>query len=129
MTVTWGAIKDAVLDPVGAIRWWWREWRWTSPECADCGVELMPRTPFGSRDWQRYMVHDHVWAAAGIGYLDGWLCIPCLEGRLGRPLTGADLEAVPLNDPDVDDDTDRLAELKHAAAQRNSQAGRKRRRT
>ena len=76
----------------------------------------MPVTPHSIRDWQRYMVTDDVWAAAGMTYLGGWLCIPCLEGRLGRPLTGADLEDVPLNELDADKDTARLAELKRAAA-------------
>ena len=50
--------------------------------CADCGVWLIPDTPVGIRDWQRYIVYDHVWRAAGMGPLDGWLCIPCLERRL-----------------------------------------------
>lgn len=34
------------------------------------------------------MVHDEVWAAAGLG--KGRLCVGCIETRLGRPLTRAD---------------------------------------
>ncbi|MGH8880472.1 MAG: hypothetical protein ACRD0P_24485 [Stackebrandtia sp.] len=103
------------------IRWWtrWRaRWQWPSQPCADCGVELIPDTPLDIRDWQTYMVHDRVWAAAGMAPLGGWLCIGWLEGRLGRPLTGADFP-LPLNDLDADKDIDWLAELKRAAAEHN----------
>jgi hypothetical protein len=60
--------------------------------CPDCGTDLMPDTPIGSQDWQRYMVHDQVWRDAGLKPRDGWFCIPCLEVRLHRPLTGADFK-------------------------------------
>jgi hypothetical protein len=63
------------------------------------------------------MVYEQVGRAAGVAPLDGWLCIPCLETRLGRRLVGADL---PLNDADVDDATPRLAELKRAAAEHHA---------
>jgi len=77
----------------------------TETLCPDCRTELMPHTPLGSHDWQRYMVHDQVWADAGLEPHGGWFCIPCLETRLGRPLTGADFPAdLPINDPDRDDD-------------------------
>jgi hypothetical protein len=84
--------------------------------CRDCDTNLMPNTPLGSKDWQRYMVHDQVWADAGMDQLGGWLCIPCLETRIARPLTGADLKPdLPLNCPDRDDDdTPQLAQLKRA---------------
>jgi hypothetical protein len=98
----------------------WSRWHWRPTPCADCRIKPMPNTPYGSRYWQRYMVYDHVWAAASMTELGGWLCIPFLERRLGRPLPGADFEPVPLNDPDVDDDTDRLAELKRAAAEHDA---------
>jgi hypothetical protein len=74
------------------------------------------------------MVCDNVWRAAGMGPLDGWLCIPCLERRLGWPLTGADFPPLPFNDLGADLDTHRLAELKHAAAQRNTTAAQRHRR-
>jgi hypothetical protein len=84
--------------------------------CPDCGTDLMPDTPIGSQDWQRYMVHDQVWRDAGLKPRDGWFCIPCLEVRLHRPLTGADFKDLPINDPDRDDDTPRLKTLKRSAA-------------
>ena len=83
--------------------------------CRDCFVVLLPDTPPGLEDWQQYMVHDDVWAAAGMRPNGGWLCVPCLQTRLGRPLSGDDLTAAPINDPDRYDDTPVLAALKVAA--------------
>src|ERR1700687_1632031 len=81
--------------------------------CVDCGTELLPDTPPGSKDWQRYMVHDQVWADAGLPrHRGGWICIPCLEARLHRQLTGSDFPDLPINRPGRDDDTDLLACLK-----------------
>lgn len=37
-----------------------------------------------------FMVFDSVWAAAGMNYKGGYLCLGCLEARLDRPLTSAD---------------------------------------
>lgn len=81
--------------------------------CLDCGVDVAPEPSQGR--WQWYMVRDAVWSAAGTGHLDGYLCVLCLEARLGRPLTGADFSDLPLNRPGFKDDTPRLAELKAAA--------------
>lgn len=83
--------------------------------CIDCGTATMPDTPIGSADWQRYMVKGDVWSLAGLRPHDGWMCIPCLQARLGRPLTGADFPALPMNRPGRDDDTPLLARLKVAA--------------
>jgi hypothetical protein len=84
--------------------------------CNDCAIEVMPDTPPGTNDWQWYMVTDTVWAATGVG--DGYLCIPCLETRLGRELTGADLKPeLPVNQPDFYEDTPRLAELKQQSVE------------
>ena len=44
-----------------------------------------------------YMVHDHVWQAAQAPER-GYLCIGCLETRLGRQLQRGDSLAMPLND-------------------------------
>jgi hypothetical protein len=55
--------------------------------CADCGEP---------GEW--YMVHDHLWCAAGMNPDDGFLCIGCLEGRLGRGLCCDDFTDVMLND-------------------------------
>jgi hypothetical protein len=64
-------------------------------QCVDCGVECLPDTPEGAADWQQYGVHDGVWAAAGRGR--GWLCVSCLEVRLGRSLSAADLIHAEIN--------------------------------
>jgi hypothetical protein len=111
------ALMDALLDPVGAIRWWLHRDRHHLPPtpCADCNVECLPNTPPHVRDWHRYMVHDHVWTAAGMGRPGGWVCLGCIEDRLGRPLTADDLADLPLNDLDGTKDVARLARLKLAA--------------
>jgi hypothetical protein len=62
------------------------------------------------------MVHDHVWAEAGMPLSelagDGlYLCVGCLEERLGRVLTRADFTDAPINEPDPWD-TPRLADRK-----------------
>ena len=43
-----------------------------------------------------YMVRDDVWQAAGLAPKDH-ACLPCLERRLGRPLTIDDFAPVPIN--------------------------------
>ena len=86
----------------------------TAPDpCTDCGLDTTPCT--GRRGcrhigkWEHYMVHDDVWATAGME--EGFLCVGCLEGRLGRELTAADFTPAPINDPDPWD-TPRLAARK-----------------
>lgn len=54
-------------------------------DCVDCGG-----------DAELYMVHDHVWP---VPFDFGWLCIPCLETRLGRRLAPTDFTDVPANTP------------------------------
>jgi hypothetical protein len=44
--------------------------------CHDCG-----RDTVAIGHW--YVVHDHVWAASGLGPADGVLCLACLQQRLG----------------------------------------------
>src|SRR2546430_1806617 len=60
----------------------------------------------GSRAF--YMIHDRLWERAGMAPKGGYLCIGCLEKRLGRRLRPADFTAAPLNDPSPWD-TPRLA--------------------
>ena len=48
-----------------------------------------------------FMVHDSVWESAGYSPYD-LACRPCLEKRLGRPLTMEDFTLVPLNFMNVD---------------------------
>jgi hypothetical protein len=57
--------------------------------CADCGRDTI--------GVEYYMVHDHVWAAAGMAddADSEFLCTGCLERRLGRPLSGGDFPAAP----------------------------------
>lgn len=64
-------------------------WKQSFP-CLDCRVEIYDIGEY-------YMVLDDVWAASGLAPDDGFLCIGCLETRLGRPLNGTDFLACPLN--------------------------------
>jgi hypothetical protein len=52
------------------------------------------------------MIHDHLWDAAGS--VDSYLCIGCLEIRLGRQLTAADFSPTGVNDLSIAD-TQRFA--------------------
>jgi hypothetical protein len=84
--------------------------------CADCGTFTAMR----GRPSEWYMVRDDVWEAAGmpaepacsidtfteyqayVADLSGrFLCIGCLEARLGRELTPADFTTAEVNDPAV----------------------------
>jgi hypothetical protein len=64
--------------------------------CHDCQVEVTARNA-------GYMVYDSVWAAAGMPTTrnppSGFLCVACLERRLGRELTIDDLTLALINDP------------------------------
>lgn len=55
--------------------------------CPGCGLNT-------ARLGESYMVKDEVWSAAGSK--DGWWCIGCLEGLIGRRLEPNDFESVPL---------------------------------
>lgn len=71
--------------------------------CWDCGINTCPLE--GDREY--YEVEDIVWHRAhGIGYgqtdngTEGYfLCIGCLEGRLGRKLKPLDFKDLPANRP------------------------------
>jgi hypothetical protein len=78
--------------------------------CVDCGFDTHPGTlnraeaekdaarqiAAGKRNWslpvtvdsqsETFMVHDHVWKAAGMEPWGGVLCVGCLEKRIGRRL-------------------------------------------
>jgi hypothetical protein len=81
--------------------------------CRDCRVDTLDMPGAYS---EYYMVHDHVWAQAGMTPLGGFLCLACLSRRLGRPLSGRDLWAGGCNDPDIGAPTPRMYALKLAAA-------------
>lgn len=70
----------------------------THTRCRDCGTETLPTA--WDRRAEYYMVHDHLWQAAGMGAVDGCLCIGCLEARLGRELAPDDFTDAPVNDPE-----------------------------
>ena len=78
--------------------------------CIDCGVST--RSP-----WERYMVKDEVWERAvpedDPSKFFMFLCVGCLEGRLGRTLTRADFTDASLNAPNRYDSS-RLARRKRA---------------
>jgi hypothetical protein len=88
--------------------------------CIDCGADTTPCTgKRGCRHKGRheyYMVHDEVWAEAGMrtglihpyGGGGDYLCIGCLENRIGRRLRANDFTGVPINDPDHPWKTPRL---------------------
>lgn len=86
-------------SPDDAFRCVQRLWNGTYDEeeacpCADCGVETVY-----CDNSEYYMVKDAVWEASGMGFDDGYLCIGCLQHRLGRPLIRADFTDVPVNIP------------------------------
>ena len=68
-----------------------------------------------------YMVHNHLWEQATLGlpptgpmvmrggiiYGGSYLCVPCIEGGLGRRLTAGDFSTAPCNSEDYAR-TDRL---------------------
>jgi hypothetical protein len=65
-----------------------------SEHCFDCDVDTMPCTERSGRcEW--YMVHNEVWERAGMKR--GFLCIGCLEKRIGRRLRSADFTDAPVN--------------------------------
>jgi hypothetical protein len=73
-----------------------------SSPCMDCGVPTTPglepdRRPIVGT-WEWYMVHDHIWRAARAPD-KGFLCIGCLEQRLGRALNRADFPSFEVNGP------------------------------
>jgi hypothetical protein len=68
--------------------------------CIDCGVNTAPAIwtdvreciPALPETWEMYWLLNKVWAAAGVGELDGALCIGCIENRLGRRLKPKDFD-------------------------------------
>jgi len=71
--------------------------------CLDCGEPTWQ--PQGQSEW--YMVQDQVWRASGAptrpvivpGEPGFYLCIGCLETRLGRMLFAGDFTDTPVNTP------------------------------
>ena len=64
--------------------------------CRDCGIDTTSVTKTGRRRrWEWYRVHDSIWRKARM--TDGFLCIGCLERRLGRKLNPRDFTADSIN--------------------------------
>lgn len=83
--------------------------------CLDCGIDTSSKTGIG----EYYHVHEPVWFEAfGRTYdpakwdpettMAGFLCIECLEARLGRSLTKSDFSDAPVNDPTLYRKSDRF---------------------
>jgi hypothetical protein len=62
--------------------------------CKDCGKATM-RTPDFMDEY--YMITEELWAMTGLKPHDGFLCITCLEKRIGRQLTSDDFTDVYVN--------------------------------
>jgi hypothetical protein len=58
--------------------------------CCDCGANTAPAENRRGR-WEHFIVHDDVWAAAGMAHDGGYLCVGCIEARLGRVLRADDV--------------------------------------
>jgi hypothetical protein len=74
--------------------------------CIDCGEDTVP---VGDRaEW--YIVTDAVWSGAGMivahvpEAYEQFLCIGCLEARIGRRLNADDFPDLPINDVSHVDD-------------------------
>jgi SEC-C motif len=80
--------------------------------CADCGVDT-----FAIGEW--YCVSDQLWAAVGME-CEGFLCIGCLERRLGREMDSADFVQAML----VDESSDRLQDRLRRPHRKETRTGR-----
>ena len=70
--------------------------------CHDCGKDTRPcdfEDGYPAEGWELYMVEPEVWEEAGAGDGRVFLCVGCLEERLGRKLRPEDFTAVDLNEP------------------------------
>jgi hypothetical protein len=63
--------------------------------CRDCRTETLSPEPGVPAEY--YMVHDHVWKTARAP-ARGYLCVGCLEARLGRQLHRGDFTGAQIND-------------------------------
>ena len=80
-----------------------------SSKCVDCGVDTCPepkkrngRTVRNGRvgRWEHYMVHPRIWRTADLSPDGGYLCVGCLENRIGRRLQPNDFTDAPINELD-----------------------------
>jgi hypothetical protein len=75
----------------------------TAP-CHDCGINTLPLAQPDRAEY--YMVQHAIWDEFGPD--KGYMCIGCLETRMGRKLNSADFLDVPVNDLAISD-TERYA--------------------
>ena len=62
-------------------------------DCTDCGNDTKN---------EYYMLEHDLWLKVNNGRRHGFLCIGCVEVRLGRELNAFDFLDVPVNQPEVD---------------------------
>lgn len=62
----------------------------TGAMCDECRTLLMTRGFLGGIDHEWFMVHARVWRAATKCAKVRFLCVGCMEDRLGRKLVAAD---------------------------------------
>lgn len=114
--------------------------RYVEPSpCADCGKDTTPclrrRGCRHGRQWEWYMVWPALWELAWrnspartadqFGVSNGFLCIGCLQQRIGRLLTAADFTRARVNDPQHPWNTEQLAAaLQRRPLQRPAAPGR-----
>jgi hypothetical protein len=72
--------------------------------CDGCGTDVTPYDEDGrpmDHSWEWYMVEPELWetACTADGSSPRYLCIGCLEARIGRPLRPDDFSDLPVNDP------------------------------
>jgi hypothetical protein len=70
------------------------------------------------RDPAGPVLHDELWATIAPPDTDGFLCFDCIEKRLGRGLTQADLKICPFNAGWISFDGADVAALQFARGRR-----------
>lgn len=81
--------------------------------CTDCGVDTLNIPGHEFRRSEYYMLDSDVWEAVADEH-DRYLCIGCLEQRMGRQLTPDDFQDVPINQPDHGKTERLISRLGHA---------------
>lgn len=69
--------------------------------CADCGIDTAPMDRLERADegtWEWYMVVPRIWGEHGVSL--GYLCLGCLEARMGRKLVREDFSDFPISEYD-----------------------------
>jgi len=109
-----GRIKRVVIETDDEVSIWERfvpdDEEPAEALCGGCGANTVPQ----GRPWEWYMVHNHIWETVmRSGPSCQYLCIGCLEDRLGRHLAAEDFSDLSINEPGWND-TERLAGRKRS---------------